>query len=53
MLIDNGASLNILSVALLRQLEYSKDSIDPHHKITIKAYDEVKHKYLDFVVLPL
>ena len=41
-LIDNGASLNIVSVALLRQLDYSKEYIDPHHRITIKAYDEVE-----------
>ena len=52
-LIDNGAGLNIVFAALLRQLDYSKESIDPHHKITIKAYDEVERKSLGLVVLPL
>ena len=41
-LIDNGASLNIFFVAFLRKLDYSKDSINPHLKITIKEYDEVE-----------
>ena len=41
-LIDNGAGLNIVSIVLLRQLHYFEDSIDPRHKITIKAYDEVE-----------
>ena len=41
-LIDNGANLNIVSVALLRQLDYDAESIDPYRRITIKAYDEVK-----------
>ena len=53
MLIDNGASLNIVSTTLLRQLEYFKESFDPRCKITIKAYDEVEQKYLGLVVLPL
>jgi hypothetical protein len=52
-LIDNGAGLNIVSTALLRQLDYSKDSIDPQRKITIKAYDEVERKSLGLVVLPI
>ena len=39
-LIDNGASLNILSSSLLAQLGYGDDCIDAHKKITIKAYDE-------------
>ena len=41
-LIDNGAGLNIVSAALLRQLDYDVESIDPHRKITIKEYDEVE-----------
>ena len=41
-LIDNGVGLNIVSVALLRQLDYFEESIDPCHRITIKAYDEVE-----------
>ena len=53
MLIDNRAGLNIVSIALLRQLDYFEESIDPHHKITIKAYDEVKQKSLGLAVLPL
>ena len=52
-LIDNGARLNIFLATLLRQLDYSKESIDPHCKITIKAYDEVEQKSLGLVVLPL
>ena len=52
-LIDNGAGLNIVSAALLRQLDYLEDSIDPHQKITIKAYDEVEQKSLGLMVLPL
>ena len=52
-LIDNRAGLNIVSVALLRQLDYDVESIDPHRRITIKAYDEVKCKSLGLVVLPL
>ena len=52
-LIDNGTGLNILSTSLLRQLNYSKHSIDPRCKITIKAYDEVERKSLGLVVLPI
>ena len=52
-LIDNGASLNIVFVALFKKLGYSEESIDPHQKITIKAYEKVEHKSLGLVVLPL
>ena len=52
-LIDNGVGLNIVSAALLRQLDYDAESIDPHRRITIKAYDEVERKSLGLVVLPL
>ena len=52
-LIDNGSGLNIISVAFLRQLDYYEEYIDPHHRITIKAYDEVEWKSLGLVVLPL
>ena len=52
-LIDNGVGLNIVSTALLRQVDYNAESIDPHQRITIKAYDEVKQKSLGLVVLPL
>ena len=41
-LIDKGVGLNIVSTTLLRQLSYSEDYIDPHCRITIKAYDEVE-----------
>jgi hypothetical protein len=51
--IDNGASLNIISTAFLRQLDYSEDSIDPQCKITIKAYDKVERKSLGLVILPI
>lgn len=53
MLIDNWSGLNIFSTTFLKKLGYSKESIDPCHKITIKAYDEVKHKSLGLFVLPL
>ena len=52
-LIDNGVGLNIVSIALLRQLDYFEESIDPNYKITIKVYDEVEQKSLGLVVLPL
>lgn len=52
-LIDNGDGLNIHSTNFQRKLSCSKESIDLHHKITIKAYDEVEHKSLGLVVLPL
>jgi hypothetical protein len=52
-LIDNGMGLNIVSAALLRQLNYFEESIDPWCKITIKAYDEVERKSLGLVVLPI
>ena len=52
-LIDNGAGLNIVSTAFLRQLDYNAESIDPRRRITIKAYDEVEQKSLGLVVLPL
>jgi len=51
-LIDNGVGLNIVSVALLRQLDYFEESINPHHWITIKAYDEVEWKSLGILLLP-
>lgn len=53
MLIDNGAGLNIVFATLLKQLDYSKEFIDPCHKITIKSYDEVENNYLGLVLLPL
>ena len=49
----NGASLNVCSATFLKQLGYAKECIDHHHKITIKAYDEVEHKSSGLVVLPL
>ena len=52
-LIDNDVGLNIFSIALLRQLDYDAESIDPHRRITIKTYDEVEKKSLGLVVLPL
>jgi hypothetical protein len=52
-LIDNGARLNIVFSTLLIQLDYFEESINLHHKITIKVYDEVERKYLGLVVLPL
>jgi hypothetical protein len=52
-IIDNGVGLNIVSTALLRQIDYSKDSIEPRRKITIKEYNEVERKSLGLVVLPI
>ena len=42
LLIDNRAGLNIVSTALLRQLDYFEESIDPLRKITIKVFNEVE-----------
>ena len=40
--IDNGIGLDIVSATLVRKLDYFEESIDSHHKITIKEYDEVE-----------
>ena len=53
MLIDNGVGLNICSATFLKKLGYDEHSIDPYHKIAIKADDEVEHKSLGLLVLPL
>ena len=52
-LTNNGVDFYTVSTAFLRQLNWSKESIDPDRKITIKVYDEVKWKSLGLVVLSL
>ena len=52
-LINNGAGLSIVFATLLRLLDYSEESINPHRKITIEAYDKVEWKFLGLVVFPL
>lgn len=41
-IIDNGTGLNIVSAALLRQLDYFEESINSSPKIIIKAYEKVE-----------
>ena len=52
-LIDNGARLNIISFHVIQQLGMSKFSIDPRHKITIKAYDKFERSSKGLIVLPI
>ena len=52
-LIDGGASLNICTLSLLKDLGFSEEAIDPKKKITIKAYDDEERASKGVIVLPI
>ena len=52
-LIDIGVGLIIVSFHVVQQLGMFEFSIDPKHKITIKANDEVEWSSKGLIVLPI
>lgn len=52
-LIDGGVGLNICTLKLIHTLGFSEESIDPHKKITIKAYDDEERSFKGTVLLPI
>lgn len=52
-LIDGGARLNIYTLKVVKGLGYSKEDVDPSHKITIKAYDDGGCFSKSVIILPI
>lgn len=52
-MIDGGVGLNICTLKLIRALGFSEESIDPHKKITIKAYDDEERSSKGTMVLSI
>ena len=52
-LIENCAELNIVSFHVVQQPRLSEFTIDPRHKIAIKAYDEVESSFKGLIFLPI
>ena len=52
-MIDAGASLNICSLNLVKQLGYLEDTVDPAKRTTIRAYDAQERSFKWMVIFPI